>query len=438
MTIIQQNGPAPESAIAAAYYEDLAPPAVQAISSEQGPQVFCSNGQHSKLAQQQHVGTLIEQPARGIDRSSILRRQSADSSRLTMHGVKRAFHDGEDRDSKRRDISVRDIDVNQHFFFVLTSSELDDEFKSSRAYQEEICAEYQRQGEGLKGTDWISSTKESQHLGRSGDIGIFAVAQFRANPSPPDDEVLDWWPHKEGILVIKLRPGLICENDWWGLRVRLFWGFGDSNPRLARVKSAEGVYQSKLADYVQVLLYPSSKVSPEPKCFAPPVYFHSTVRDYPWNKEERFMHVHNCYVYLHSSPYRIVGRLHGREDFQAHVALEKATASRLSASAEKALREFEQEVESGEESRFVSTTEHDLSSILGSPSESQVASTAEENISTESSMPSAEAQLLADEAEREAEREYTHSDPQGFGLGSLMSRARRFGVEGDASAPEFE
>ncbi|KAI7139082.1 hypothetical protein KC337_g85 [Hortaea werneckii] len=134
---------------------------------------------------------------------------SADSSRLTMHGVKRAFHDGEDRDSKRRDISVRDIDVNQHFFFVLTSSELDDEFKSSRAYQEEICAE-------------------------SGDIGIFAVAQFRANPSPPDDEVLDWWPHKEGILVIKLRPGLICENDWWGLRVRLFWGFGDSNPRLAR------------------------------------------------------------------------------------------------------------------------------------------------------------------------------------------------------------
>ena len=142
MTIIQQNSPAPESAIAAAYYEDLAPPAVQAISSEQGPQVFCSNGQHSKLAQQEHVGTLIEQPARGIDRSSIFRRQSADSSRLTMHGVKRAFHDGEDRDSKRRDISVRDIDVNQHFFFVLTSSELDDEFKSSRAYQEEICAEY--------------------------------------------------------------------------------------------------------------------------------------------------------------------------------------------------------------------------------------------------------------------------------------------------------
>lgn len=249
MTIIQQHSTAPESAVAAAYHEDLAPPAVQTLSTEQD---FSPNEKHPKLARPGKIAASMEQPARGIDRSSIFRRQSADSSRLTMHGVKRAFHDGEDRDSKRRDISVRDVDVNQHFFFVLTSGELDDEFKSSRAYQEEICAEYQRRGEAFRGTDWISSTRESQRLGKSGDVGIFAVAQFRANPAQPDDEVLDWWPHKEGILVIKLRPGLICENAWWGLRVRLFWGFGDSNPRLAKVKNAKGLYQAKLADYVQV------------------------------------------------------------------------------------------------------------------------------------------------------------------------------------------
>ncbi|KAI6910510.1 hypothetical protein KC318_g2949 [Hortaea werneckii] len=283
-----------------------------------------------------------------------------------MHGVKRAFHDGEDRDSKRRDISVRDVDVNQHFFFVLTSSELDDEFKSSRAYQEEICAEYQRRGEAFRGTDWISSTRESQRLGKSGDIGIFAVAQFRTNPAQPDDEVLDWWPHKEGILVLK---------------------------------------------------YPSPNVLPEQLCAAPPVYFHPTVRDYAWNKEERFMHVHDCYVHLRSSPYRIVGRLHGREDFQAHVALEKATASRLSASAEQALREFEREVESDEDFKLVSTTDDNRSPILDFPGESEVDSTPDENISTEMYMPSAEAQLLADEAEEEAEREYTRSDPQGLGVG---------------------
>ncbi|KAI7197494.1 hypothetical protein KC352_g20595 [Hortaea werneckii] len=432
MTIIQQHSTASESVLAAAYHEDLAPPAVQAISTEQG---FSPSGKHPKLIRQGDISASIEQPARGIDRSSIFRRQSADSSRLTMHGVKRAFHDGEDRDGKRRDVSVRDVDVNQHFFFVLTSSELDDEFKSSRAYQEEICAEYQRRGEDLRGMDWISSTKESQSLGKSGDIGIFAVAQFRANPNPPDDEVLDWWPHKEGISVIKLRPGLICENAWWGLRVRLFWGFGDSDPRLVRVKNSEGVYQAKLADYVQVLLYPSPNVSPEPTCFGRPVYFHSTVRDYAWNKEERFMHVHNCYVHLHSSPYRIVGRLHGREDFQAHVALEKATASRLSVSAEKALKEFEQEVENP---KLVSTTEDDWSQALDTQDGSEIDSTSDENIPTEMCMPSAEVQLLADEAEEEAEREYTRSDPQGFGLGSLISRARRFGVESEAYAPDFE
>ncbi|GAB1738080.1 hypothetical protein NU219Hw_g2617t1 [Hortaea werneckii] len=354
-----------------------------------------------------------------------------------MHGVKRAFHDGEDRDSKRRDISVRDVDVNQHFFFVLTSSELDDEFKSSRAYQEEICAEYQRRGEGLRGTDWISSTKESQRLGKSGDIGIFAVAQFRANPAQPDDDVLDWWPHKEGILVIKLRPGLICENAWWGLRVRLFWGFGDSNPRLVKVKNAEGFFQAKLADYVQVLQYPSLNVFPEPSCAALPVYFHPTVRDYAWKKEERFMHVHDYYVHLHSSPYRIVGRLHGIADFQAHVALEKATASRLAFSAEKALREFEREVESGDDPELKATADDYGSVSPGFECESKAASIADDDDSTEVDVPSAEAQLLADEAEEEVERDYTRSDPQGFGLGSLMSRARRFGMESDALAPGF-
>ncbi|KAI7320164.1 hypothetical protein KC315_g9530 [Hortaea werneckii] len=323
-----------------------------------------------------------------------------------MHGVKRAFHDGEDRDSKRRDISVRDVDVNQHFFFVLTSGELDDEFKSSRAYHEEICAEYQRRGEAFRGTDWISSTRESQRLGKSGDVGIFAVAQFRANPAQPDDEVLDWWPHKEGILVIKLRPGLICENAWWGLRVRLFWG----------------------------LKYPSPNVLPEQLCAAPPVYFHPTVQDYAWNKEERFMHVHDCYVHLHSSPYRIVGRLHGVTDFQAYVALEKATASRLAFSAEKALREFEQEVESGDDLELKATADGYGSMSPGLEEESKATSIADDYDSTEMDVPSAEAQLLAEEAERE----YTRSDPQGFGLGSLMSRARRFGVESDASAPGFE
>ncbi|KAI6822483.1 hypothetical protein KC340_g12272 [Hortaea werneckii] len=433
MTTIQQHSTTPESAIAAAYHEDLAPPAVQAISTEQG---LSPDGKHQKLARQEHIATSIGQPARGIDRSSIFRRQSADSSRLTMHGVKRAFRDGKDRDSKRRDISVRDIDVNQHFFFVLTSSELDDEFKSSRACQQEICAEYQRRGEALRGTDWISSTKESQRLGKSGDIGIFAVAQFRANPAQPDDEVLDWWPHKEGILVIKLRPGLICENAWWGLRVRLFWGFGDSNPRLVKVENAEGFYQSKLADYAQALLYPSENVSPEPSCFAPPVYFHATVQDYAWNKEERFMHVHDCYVHLHSSPYRIVGRLHGRADYQAHVALEQATASRLSLSAEKALREFEQEVESGRDPQLIAAADDYWSTRPDLEGESQPIP--DDNVSTEMHMPSAEAQLLADEAEEEAEREYTRSDLQGFGLGSLMSRARRFGVESEASVPVLE
>ncbi|KAI7157423.1 hypothetical protein KC349_g5664 [Hortaea werneckii] len=296
-----------------------------------------------------------------------------------MHGVKRAFHDGEDRDGKHRDISVRDVDVNQHFFFVLTSSELDDEFKSSRAYQEEICAKYQGRGEGLRGTDWISSTKESKRLGKSGDIGIFAVAQFGANPAQPDDEVLDWWPHKEGILVIKLRPGLICENAWWGLRVRLFW-----------------------------------------------------------NKEERFINVHEYYVHLHSSPYRIVGRLHGIANFQAHVALEKATVPRLTFSAEKALREFERKVESGDDPELKATADDYGSMSPGFECESKAASIADDDDSTEVDVPSAEAQLLADEAEEEAERDYTRSDPQGFGLGSLMSRARRFGMESDASAPGFE
>ncbi|KAI7261902.1 hypothetical protein KC335_g10501 [Hortaea werneckii] len=319
--------------------------------------------------------------------------------------------------------------------YSLSSGEPDD----TQTYQEEICTEYQQRREGWRGPDCVSSTNESQSLGKSGDIGTFAVAQFTEIPGQTGDEVLDWWPHKEGISVVKLRPGLICENAWWGLRVRLFWGFGDSDPRLVRVKNSEGVYQAKLADYVQVLLYPSSNVRPEPTCFAPPVYFHPTVGDYAWNKEERFMHVHNCYVHLHSSPYRIVGRLHGREDFQAHVALEKATASRLSASAEKALREFgQEEVESDEESKLASTTEDNRSPILDCPGECEVDSDPDENISTAMYLPSAEAQLLADEAEEEVEREFTRSDPQGFGLGSLMSRARRFGVESEASAPDIE
>ncbi|KAI7209283.1 hypothetical protein KC333_g8799 [Hortaea werneckii] len=182
------------------------------------------------------------------------------------------------------------------------------------------------------------------------------------DPDQPDDEVLDWWPHKEGILAIKLWP----------------------------------------------------------------------VRDYAWNKEERF-----GYVHLHSSPYRIAGRLHGREDFKTHVAQEQATASRLSFSAEKALREFEQEVESGGDLEFKATADDYGPTSPGFECESKAASIADDEDSTEVDVPSAEAQLLADEAEEEAEREYTHSDPQGFGLGSLMSRARRFGVESDASAPGF-
>ncbi|KAI6909739.1 hypothetical protein KC318_g3680 [Hortaea werneckii] len=272
----------------------------------------------------------------------------------------------------------------------------------------------------------------------AGYLNDKAHIESEANPAQPDDEVLDWWPHKEGILVIKLRPGLICENAWWGLRVRLFWGFGDSNPRLAKVKNAEGSYRAKLADYVQVLRYPSLNVCPEPLCATPPVYFHSTVRDYAWNKEERFMHVHDCYVHLHSSPYRIVGRLHGVADFQAHVALEKATALRLAFAAEKALREFEQEVESGGNPELKATSDDFGSMSPGFECESKAASIADDDDSTEVDVPSAEAQLLADEAEEEAERDYTRSDPQGFGLGSLMSRARRFGVESEASAPGFK
>ncbi|KAI7285796.1 hypothetical protein KC345_g1574 [Hortaea werneckii] len=329
--------------------------------------------------------------------------------------------------SQDRHLSSNVTNSSLDHLYSLSSGEPDD------TYQEEICTEYQRRREGWRGTDCVSSTNESQSLGKSGDIGTFAVAQFTEIPGQTGDEVIDWWPHKEGISVIKLRPGLVCENAWWGLRVRLFWGFGNSDPRLVRVKNSEGVYQAKLADYVQVLLHPTPNVSPEPMCFAPPVYFVPTVRDYAWNEEGRFMHVH-----LHPSPYRIVGRLYGLADFQAHVALEKATASRLSFSAEKALRDFERDVASGEDSKLASTTEDNRSPISDSPGECEVYSDLDENISTEMYMPSAEAQLLADEAEEEAEREYTRSDPQGFGLGSLMSRARRFGVESEASAPDFE
>ena len=57
----------------------------------------------------------------------------------------------------------------------------------------------------------MSSTNESQ-IGKSGNIGTFAVAQFTEISGQTGGEVIDWWPHKEGISVIKLRPGLICEN----------------------------------------------------------------------------------------------------------------------------------------------------------------------------------------------------------------------------------
>lgn len=71
----------------------------------------------------------------------------------------------------------------------------------------------------------MSSTNESQ-IGKSGNIGTFAVAQFTEISGQTGGEVIDWWPHKEGILVIRQRPGLTCEIAGFarpsGLRIRRF------------------------------------------------------------------------------------------------------------------------------------------------------------------------------------------------------------------------
>lgn len=72
------------------------------------------------------------------------------------------------------------------------------------------------------------------------------------------------------------------------------------------------------------------------------------------------------------------------------------------------------------------------------PRESKAAYIADDYVLTEAYIPSAEAQLLADEAAEEAEREYTRADLKGFGLRSLMSRVRRFAVESEAPARDFE
>ena len=228
-----------------------------------------------------------------------------------------------------------------------------------------------------------------------------------------------------------LREGLVGSS-----RPSVLWGSGFQPAAregdIGRMQRAY-VRPNLLITCNLVLQYPSLKLSPEPSCSAPPMYFHPTVRDYAWNKEERF-----GYVHLHSSPYRIAGRLYGREDFKTHVAQEQATASRLSFSAEKALREFEQEIESGGDLEFKATADDYGPTSPGFEGESKAASTADDDDSTEVDVPSAKAQLLADEAEEEVEREYTGSDPQSSGQGSLMSRARRLGVESEASPPGFK
>lgn len=350
MTVVDpaqsHHGLAPE-----VYREDLGPvdqPSVRANQDGGSDRMTHSQRRQSGPAAPTVVRSHPEW--KGVSNSAVMLTDT--SGRLGMRGVKRES-DGQQqaptKPPRLTETGIRDVDIFSNHFFVLNCEALDEEYRCTRAYAEKICEEMNARKDVYKGSGWTTSVEKSKSHGQTADVGLFPAVEFRADLKEPDEECLHWFPFREGILMVKMRPGLICENADFGLRVRLLTGFGNSDPRRVKVKDADGNERSKLADYVQVLEWPSRNVAPEAQCYRKPIYFRSTVKDFPFNRPERFAPVANYYVHLHTTPYRVVGHLYSKQDFEGLVELENAAAKRLIQPAKMALERYTDALERGDD-----------------------------------------------------------------------------------------
>ncbi|KAK6386506.1 hypothetical protein LTR65_008979 [Meristemomyces frigidus] len=154
----------------------------------------------------------VHPPWKRVRDSVVFSTDAAD--RLSIRSKKRMTEDQQAGPNKtpRHDVTIGDLDLPANYFFVLRSDPLDEGFRSGRAFMGEVCKEMNARNVVFKGDGWISTVEESKKRGGSGDIGLFPVPEFRAGPSEPDEECLYWFPCRQGIIIVKMRPGLICDN----------------------------------------------------------------------------------------------------------------------------------------------------------------------------------------------------------------------------------
>lgn len=273
-------------------------------------------------------------------------------------GLKRTLDEDGDSEEEYLDPSkaprlvnttILDINVPEGYFNTLTSEEINEQFKSVRALMVELCKKMRRTV--FRGNGWTSSEEESRTRGRPGDLILHPTPEFRKSKKRPNDEYLDWISLPHGSLVIKMRPAVISKNAHSSVRTRPCTGFGDSNPKGQQINDRERGLRNRLADYVQILEYPSSSVAAEPECFRTPVYF-DTVGDHKLDKDERFAHVYEYYHHPHTVPYKVIGRPHSLRDVQALLKIEQAAAEDLVNPLKSTIVAMTEEMEEVEEKRI--------------------------------------------------------------------------------------
>ena len=261
-----------------------------------------------------------------------------DSGYMVMAGRKRKHCDEEEdsevktKEHRAKIRSILDISVPDTHPQNLDETAMNEEIKATRAYQAQIIA--QIGPSHFEGPERIKTREESEATGETGDIILSPVVEFRANLTEPDEEVFDWMPVPEGIIIVKFRAQLLAANEAGGLRTKPFTAFGDSDPSNIIVYDKVRGRRYKLNDYLQMQRLQGEEVPANPMCYRPPLYFRGW--SYPFTKSESFINVFQEYIHPHTVPWKIIGRLEGLKDYEAWHEIETAVArNRVSPSAVK-------------------------------------------------------------------------------------------------------
>ncbi|KAK5123461.1 hypothetical protein LTR85_002499 [Meristemomyces frigidus] len=259
----------------------------------------------------------------------------SEAGRLRMRGTKRPTEDTQDGSNSRQRtgkavVPITEVDVPEGHFDSLGGADLDEEMKAQRAYGIQLFKQVRKTK--FASDKWIKTRILSRRRGRVGLIVLIPVIEFRMNQNKPNEECLDRVVVPDGILIIKLRPALLCENADYGLRCGPFTGFGDSDPTDVVIQDEARGRRWKLTDYVQfVEREAADSVQDEPRCFDDKIIFRGN-GDYDFSTmKERYGHVYEYYKHPHGVPFMIIGELDGHPVEREIARLEALAAAQTPA-----------------------------------------------------------------------------------------------------------